>query len=137
MSSPWTAPARRPAGVTFIALLALVIAFFSIVRGMLALLGTDAPSVNPTDLSGSSYGWLELVIGVAAALLGVGLLRGSALARLLLSALMVVRIVGALWVAFTFAGRGGLLVSALVGGLAVIVLLLLWNGRSDAFFTRV
>ncbi len=46
----------------------------------------------------------------------------------------MLRIIAAVWVALTFAGRGGLLVSALIGGFAVIILLLLWNARADRFF---
>ena len=139
MSSPWTAPAKRPGGVTFIALLTLLIAFASMVRGFLAIAGVESTGLNPTDLAGSSgtaYGWVELGIGVLTALVGVGLLRGSGLARLLVTALMVLRVIAAIWVALTFSGQGGLLVSVLIGGVAVIVLLLLWNGRADAFFTR-
>jgi hypothetical protein len=138
MSSPWTAPAKRPGGVTFIALLTFLIAFASMVRGFLAIAGVDDFGLNPTDLSGgsgSAYGWIELGIGVLTALVGVGLLRGSGLARLLVTALMALRVLAAIWVAITFGGQGGLLISILIGGTAVIVLLLLWNGRSDAFFT--
>jgi hypothetical protein len=36
----------------------------------------------------------------------------------------------------TFSGQGGILVSALIGGFAVIILLLLWNGRADRFFAE-
>ena len=139
MSSPWTAPAKRPGGVTFIALLTFLIAFASMVRGFLAVAGVENQGLNPTGLSGgsgSAYGWVELGIGVLTALVGVGLLRGSGMARLLVTALMVLRVLAAIWVAITFSGQGGLLVSVLIGGVAVIVLLLLWNGRSDAFFTR-
>ena len=134
MSSPWTT-AKRPGGVTFLASLALLIAFASMVRGFLVLFGADVTALNPVRPS-TTYAWLEIVVGVVTALVAVGLLRGSGLARLLVTALMVVRIITAIWVAITFSGQGGLLVSVLIGGIAVIVLLLLWNGRSDAFFTR-
>jgi hypothetical protein len=138
MTSPWTAPARRPAGVTFIGVLTFLIAFASMVRGFLAILGNTS-SMNPTDLTGSAgtaYGWVELGLGILIALVGAGLLRGSGLARLLVSALMVVRIIAAIWVVLTFSGAAAILASVLIGGIAVIVLLLLWNGRADAFFIR-
>ena len=44
------------------------------------------------------------------------------------------RVIAAIWVAFTFSGQGGILASALIGGFAVIILLLLWNGPADRFF---
>lgn len=138
MTSPWTAPPRRPGGVTVIALLTFLIAFASLVRGFLAVLG-DGSSLNPADLTGSTgtaYGWVELGLGILIALVGVGLLRGSGLARLLVSALMAVRIIAAIWVVLTFSGAAAVLASVLIGGIAVIVLLLLWNGRADAFFSR-
>lgn len=139
MTSPWTAPPRRPAGVTFIALLTLLIAFGSMVRGILAVLGIDS-GANPTDLTGSSgtaYGWIELGIGVITALVGIGLLQGSGMARLLVTVLMVIRVIAAIWALISFSGVVALLLSALIGGLAVLVLLLLWSRRSDAFFTRM
>lgn len=139
MTSPWTSKPRRPAGVTFIAVLTFLIAFSSMVRGFLAILGYDA-GLNPTDLSGSSgtaYGWVELGLGIITAVVGAGLLRGSSLARLLVTALMVVRIIAAIWVVVSFSGAAALLASAIIGGLALIVLLLLWNGRADAFFAHV
>jgi hypothetical protein len=138
MTSPWTAPARRPAGVTFIAILTFLIAFASMVRGFLAIFGNGS-SLNPSDLAGSTgtaYGWVELGLGILIAVVGAGLLRGSGLARLLVTALMVVRIIAAIWVVLAFSGAAAVLASVLIGGIAVIVLLLLWNGRSDAFFNR-
>lgn len=128
--------ARRPGGVTFVVLLTLVIGFVSLVRGFLGLFGVES-AITPTDLTGTAgtvYGWGELVLGIATIAVGLGLASGSNLARFLVTALMVLRIIAAIWTAFTFAGQGGILVSALIGGTAVIVLLLLWNLRADRFF---
>jgi hypothetical protein len=135
MSNPWTTQ-RRPAGVTFVALVTFVVAFASMVRGFLAVFGV-ASDLNPADLSGTAgtaYGWVELGLGVVIALVGAALMRGGSWARLLVTALMVVRVIAAIWVALTFGGAGGVLASVIIGGFAVIVLLLLWNGRADAFF---
>jgi hypothetical protein len=136
MSSPWTT-ARRPGGVTFVATITFLIAFLSMVRGFLAILGEGGPvSGDLAGVSLTTYGWVELGFGIATALVAIGLFRGSGLARLLVTALMVLRIVAAVWAGFSGNGLVWLLASALVGGLAVLVLLLLWNGRADAWFSR-
>ena len=49
---------------------------------------------------------------------------------------MVLRIIAAVWVAMTFSARGGVMASAIIGGMAVIILLLLWNSRADRFFLQ-
>jgi hypothetical protein len=79
---------------------------------------------------------VELVFGVLTAIVGAALFKGSGWARLLVTALMVVRIVAAIFAVVNADGLAWLLAATLVGGLAVIVLLLLWNGRADAWFTR-
>jgi hypothetical protein len=130
--------ARRPGGVTFVVFLTLLVGFVSMVRGFLALFGVES-AITPTDLAGTSgtvYGWGELILGVITIAVGLGLAGGSNLARFLVTALMVLRIIAAIWTALTFAGQGGILVSALVGGFAVIILLLLWNSRADRFFAE-
>jgi hypothetical protein len=130
--------ARRPGGVTFVVFLTLLVGFVSLVRGFLALFGVESP-ITPTDLAGTSgtvYGWGELVLGIVTIAVGLGLAGGSNLARFLVTALMVLRIIAAVWTAVTFSGQGGILVSALIGGFAVIILLLLWNGRADRFFAE-
>jgi hypothetical protein len=130
--------ARRPGGVTLVIALTWIVAFLSMVGGFLAILGEDAPLAGSAIDSGASAGagWAEVIVGIITALVALGLARRSGLARLLVSALMVVRIIGAVWIAFAFAGEGGWLASALVGGVAVLILLLLWNGPADAYFSR-
>lgn len=137
MSSPWTTTHRRPAGVTFVASITMIVAFLSMVRGFLMIAGQD--SVLAEDLPGistSTYGWVELVFGVLTALVGIGLFRGAGWSRLLVTALMVVRMVAAFWAAVNANGLAWLLAAILVGALALLVVLLLWNGRADAWFTR-
>ncbi|HEX6887672.1 MAG TPA: hypothetical protein VF143_06160 [Candidatus Nanopelagicales bacterium] len=138
MSSPWTSRPRRPGGVTFVVLLTWVVAFLSLVRGFLALFGEPSALrvTDPATGTGATYAWTELGFGILVALVAIGLARGSSVARLLVSALMVLRVLAAIWAAFAFSGLASLLGSALLGGFAVIILLLLWNGRADAFFSR-
>ena len=85
--------------------------------GTLHLWGLAVGLVISGEYFGWSYGW------GAAGTLGF-----------LITALMVLRIIAAIWVALTFSGQGGILASGLIGGFAVIILLLLWNGPADRFF---
>jgi len=129
---------RRPGGVTFVIALTWLVAFLSMVSGFMAILGDEAPIGGSILDSGASVavGWAEVVVGALTALVAIGLAARSALARLLVTALMIVRVAGAIWIAFEFAGQGGLLASALIGGFAVLILLLIWNGPADAYFNR-
>ena len=129
MSRPYAA--RRPGGVTFVVFLTWVVAFLSMFRGFLALFGVESV-VTSTDLSGirghDATRGSRSGSGILIAAVAIGLAGGSSLSRFLITALMVLRIIAAIWVAVTFSGQGGILASALIGGFAVIILLLLWNG---------
>jgi hypothetical protein len=129
---------RRPGGVSFVIALTWIVAFLSIASGVMAILGADAPIAGSNLDSGASAGagWAEVIVGALTALVAIWLAARSSLARLLVSALMIARIAGAIWIAFEFSGQGGWLASALIGGIAVLILLLLWNGPADAYFNR-
>jgi hypothetical protein len=114
----------------------MIIGFMSLVAGFVFLLG-DSQGLTDAGISegtATTYGWVELIFGVITVLIAIGLWNGAGWARLVVTALMAVRIIGSIWIAFALSGHGGFLVGVIAGGLAVIVLLLLWNGRSDAFF---
>jgi hypothetical protein len=134
--STWYGKPRRPGGVTFIAIITFLIAFLALAAGFVFLL-SSASGLAEADISegtATTYGIVEIVFGVITAIVAVGLWSGNALARLTVTALMAVRIIASIWVAFTFSGHGGFLIATLAGGLSVIVLLLLWNYRADEFF---
>lgn len=134
--SSWYGTPKRPGGVTFVAIVAMIIGFMSLVAGFVFLLG-DSQGLTDAGISegtATTYGWVELIFGVITVLIAIGLWNGAGWARLVVTALMAVRIIGSIWIAFALSGHGGFLVGVIAGGLAVIVLLLLWNGRSDAFF---
>jgi hypothetical protein len=134
--STWYGKPRRPGGVTFIAIITFLIAFLSLAAGFVFLL-SSASGLAAADISegtATTYGIAEIIYGVLAAVVAAGLWGGNSLARLALTALMVVRILASLWVAFALNGHGGFLLAVLAGGTAVIALLLLWNYRADEFF---
>jgi hypothetical protein len=134
--SSWYGKPRRPGGVTFIAIITFLIAFLSLAAGFVFLLSSASGLANADISEGTatSYGIAEIIFGIITALVAVGLWVGNSFARLAVTALMAVRIMASIWVAFSFSGHGGFLVGVLAGGIAVIVLLLLWNYRSDEFF---
>jgi hypothetical protein len=134
--STWYGRPKRPGGVTFVALITFLIAFLAMAAGFVFLFSSAAALANAdiTEGTATSYGIAEIIFGIITALVAVGLWVGNSFARLAVTALMVVRIIAAVWVALSFSGHGGFLVGTLAGGLAVIVLLLLWNYRADEFF---
>ena len=132
----WYGKPRRPGGVTFIAIITFLIAFLSMAAGFVFLLSSASALANADISEGTatSYGIVEILFGLLTAVVAVGLWVGNSFARLAVTALMIVRVIAAVWVAFTFSGHGGFLLGTLAGGLSVIVLLLLWNYRADEFF---
>jgi hypothetical protein len=134
--STWYGKPRRPGGVTFVAIITFLIAFLSLAAGFVFLLAS-ASGLADADISegtATSYGIVEIVFGIITALVAVGLWGGNSFARLAVTALMAVRIMASIWAAFALNGHGGFLLAVVSGGSAVIVLLLLWNYRADAFF---
>jgi hypothetical protein len=134
--STWYGKPRRPGGVTFVAIIAFLIAFLSLAAGFVFLLAS-ASGLADADISegtATSYGIVEIVFGIITALVAVGLWGGNSFARLAVTALMAVRIMASIWAAFALNGHGGFLLAVISGGSAVIVLLLLWNYRADEFF---
>ncbi len=76
----------------------------------------------------------SIVVGLITAVLAGGLLRGSQPARLIVTVLQVISIIGSLFLAVAYLGIPvgewiGLAVSALV-------VILLWTPKASAFFTR-
>ena len=75
--------------------------------------------------------WVALALGVITLAVGVGLLNGSSLARVLATIVFVLSVAAAVYSLFT----GGTLWSAIgTGGLSLIALILLYTARSNAFF---
>jgi len=82
---------RRPGGVTFVIALTWVVAFLSLVSGFLTLMGDDSPVAGSAlDVDQPTwYGMVELGFGLVSAVAAVGLAKGIGVARLLVTALMV------------------------------------------------
>jgi hypothetical protein len=129
-------PAARPGTVTFVMVLTWLAAIVSIVGGVALLLASDQ-AINDAGIAASTattQGWVEIVWGVIAALVAIGLGNGNNFARLIVTILMVIRLGMAVLAAFTLNGLGIFWAIALAGVFALIGLSLLWNARASEFF---
>jgi hypothetical protein len=121
-------PERRPAGVTLIAVIAFVSGAVGVIAGALLLLaGLMAPDAL----------WLgvyQLILGVLTIAVGVGLLRGAQVARVLAAIVFVLNLISAIFILFFQQAQ---LWSGIVGGLlAVLGLVLLFTRSANEFFRR-
>ncbi|MGY1633400.1 hypothetical protein ACI784_16995 [Geodermatophilus sp. SYSU D01186] len=74
------------AWVTFAAVLLVLIGLFSVMEGVTALLNDDFYLVRSTALVVTAdyalWGWLHVILGIAAIVVGAGVLHGSRFARM-------------------------------------------------------
>jgi hypothetical protein len=130
------APTARPGTVTFVMVLTWLAAIVSIVGGVVLLLASDQ-ALNDAGIAASratTLGWVEIVWGVIAAMVAIGLGSGNNFSRLIVTILMVIRLGMSVLAAFTLNGLGVFWAIALAGVLALIGLSLLWNARASEFF---
>ena len=118
---------RRPAGVTLVAILAII-------SGALSILG----SVLVFSVGGGTVivaaGIVSLIIGIVTFLVGFFLLRGSSGARILATIVLILSVVDALYTMFTQPAQFW---SALFSGLfALLGFIFLWTKRASAYFAR-
>lgn len=88
--------------------------------------------VGLSESTANVYGWTGIVLGVIIGLVALGLSGGSNLARVLVSALMVVRIAVGVWAMIQV--PNGVITGGITVVVALLVLFLLWNAKANAFF---
>ena len=119
---------QRPGGVTLVAVIAWINGVLGVITGILLLTGgtaADAPAVT-------TVAWVTIVIGIVTILVGVGLLRGSRVARIVATIVFVLNLANAIWTMFAVPGQ---LWAAIINALlAVIGLVLLYSARANEFF---
>jgi len=130
-----TAAARRPAGVTLIAVLAWIEGAFNILAGVLLLVFQHEPSVRSAWSSTGSLitsAILTILFGLVVVLIADGLLRGSGGARIVVTIVQVLAIAADAFTAWAFPGQfTWAAISALI---SLIIIILLWTGRASDFF---
>ena len=119
---------QRPGGVTLVAVIAWINGVLGVITGILLLTGgaaADSPAVT-------TAAWITIVIGIITILVGVGLLRGSRVARIVATIVFVLNLANAIWTMFAVPGQ---LWAAIINALlAVIGLVLLYSARANEFF---
>ncbi|MRX44430.1 hypothetical protein [Agromyces kandeliae] len=131
------AQGSRPVTITIIGVLAFIAGAIDMVSGVILFFLLAVPEV--VDGFGGTGQLItaaiaSIVVGLITAVLAGGLLRGSQPARLIVTVLQVISIIGSLFLAVAYLGIPvgewiGLAVSALV-------VILLWTPKASAFFTR-
>ncbi|MDN4483737.1 hypothetical protein [Demequina lignilytica] len=134
-----TAERTRPGNVITVIILTWLAAILDVLGGviMMALSRsstfTDAIEVSGATvlISGIVSVAVGLVTGVVAAMLGAG----AAMARILVSVVMVVRIAAGVY-SLVLLGTGGAMSAVITLLFAVLILALLWNKASNRYFTH-
>jgi len=130
-------PARRPAGITLLAVLIVVSGLLGLIGSIAVIIGRGNDDfVRDTGVGSSTLLWVGIVgviIAVVYLLVARGLTRGSGLARGLAALVAVLSLASGIYQ--TIIQSGSLRWSAVVSALlALIVLLLLFSPRANAFF---
>ena len=130
-----SAAARRPLGVTLIAVLAWIEGALNIVAGVLLLVFQHEPSVRTAWSSSASLitsAILSILFGVVVVLIAGGLLRGSSGARIVVTIVQLLAIAADVFTAWAFPDQfAWAAISALI---SLIIIILLWTGRASDFF---
>lgn len=125
----------RPGSVTVVAVLAWISGVLDIIGGSVLLFQSGVDAVvdklgGAAPLIGS--GLLTILVGVAVIVIAVGLLRGSNAARVAITVLEAISIVGSAFLAIAYpAGAIGEYFSIAA---ALVVIALLWTRPANAFF---
>lgn len=136
-SSSMSGRPRRPGGVTLLAVLIVISGLLGLIGSIAVIIGRSNDDVlRNTSVSSGTLLWVGIV-GVIIALVYLavarGLTRGSGLARGLATLVAVLSLASAVYQALIQSGN--LRYSAIFSGvLALIVLLLLYSPKANAFF---
>lgn len=118
----------RPGGVTLVAVIAWISGAVNIIAGVLLLI---ASLMAPDALW---FGLIQLALGIITIVVSIGLLRGNAGARLLVTIVFVLNLISALFVVFFQQAQ---VWSGVVSGILVVIgLVLLWTRPATEFFRR-
>lgn len=121
--------AKRPGGVTLVAVIVWIQGFLSALGGFFLMVGANTP--NGTMSGFNLIGLISLVLGIVTIIVGVGLLRGSSTARVLTTLVLVLSIASAIYAMITTGNVATQIISAL---LAVIGLILLYTKAASDYF---
>lgn len=122
--------AKRPGGVTFVAILTWIQGALNVLAGILAVvIGSAVPTTAGT--AAVVIGILTIVIGLVVVVIARGLLSGKSSSRVIVTVFMVLSLASAVWA--TLQGQTGNILTGLV---ALVIIILLWTGRASTFFRK-
>lgn len=124
------ATTSRPAGVTFVAVLAWISAVLQILLSILILTGVLA--VSSVSIPST---WFALVIGFVTLLVSFGLFGGRNIARVIVTVSLVLSIVGAVLQAIVHQNANVLVGSLITVVLALVGIVMLYTARANSFFS--
>lgn len=120
----------RPAGVTFVAVLAWLSALLQILLSILIL--TGVLSVASVSIPST---WFALLVGVVTLLVSFGLFGGRKIARVIVTVSLVLTIVGAVLQAIVHQNANVLVGSLITALLALAGIAMLYTARANSFFS--
>jgi hypothetical protein len=120
---------NRPAGVTFVAVLAWLSGTLHIVLGGLVL-GRVLSSSTVTD----EVAWASIIVGVIVFLVSLGLFSGSNLARMLVTISLALSILSAVTQIVADSRPDAVVGPVISGAAAILGVIMLYTGRASRFF---
>lgn len=132
-----TAQEKRPVTITLIGGLAFIAGAIDMISGV--LLFFRLPNEEIVANFGGSGGLItaaigSIVVGLVTAVLAGGLLRGSWVARMVITVLQVLSIIGSLFLAVAYIGDPTVVGEWLGIVVSVVLLILLWTPKASRFF---
>jgi hypothetical protein len=137
MTEPAANLVRRPGSVTIVVVLTIISGILTLLGALFLLLAGGAASLS-SNINGAVpivLGILYLIFGIVTIAVGIGLRNGSRLARMLVTILMVIDIIGGIINLIWFRSGQTVTSSIITIIVSVIVLALLWNRRASEFFS--
>jgi hypothetical protein len=129
---------NRPGTVTFIGVLMMIQAAFSLAAGIVVIFIADNKEIEEaTGLSKDALvtsGWVTIVTGVIVGVVASLILTGSRVGRALVAVAEGLAVIGAAYVMFTHHDGAFLFQGLLTVAWAMFVLWALFNERADAYF---
>ncbi|HEU4757175.1 MAG TPA: hypothetical protein VFS72_10960 [Agromyces sp.] len=132
-----TAQQKRPVTITLIGALAFLAGAIDMISGVLLFFRLSNEEIVANF--GGSGGLItaaigSIVVGLVTAVLGGLLLRGSWVARLVVTVLQVLSIIGSLFLAVAYIGDPTVVGEWIGLAVSVLLVILLWTPKASRFF---
>ena len=136
MTEPVSNTVRRPGSVTVVVVLTIISGILTLLGALFLLLLGGAVGLG-SNIGGGAilvFGILYLIFGIVTIAVGVGLRNGSRFARILVTILMVIDILGGIANLIWFRSNQTVTSAIITIIVSVVVLALLYDRRASDFF---